>query len=372
MNEPMRNSRFAAITALFTMFLSILNPRLLCVRAFQIPRGTRRTFQSSSLQSFVSRGQMTMWGEDPQGNKPAIPTTRDSRQTRPNPVVDGDGRRIRQRREDSGGDSSFDDWGNSRDSGLTRGRRSDRDSFNNDWDTPPAPSRRSNNAQSYDNWGDSNPSPSNDGWDDFDASPPRRNPRGGRGGDRGGRGGRGGRGRGGRGRGRNDRGERFDRGSKFTSRNQEQKKDAAELKTNLRALEKAGFVHLYGLAPVINALAVKKRDLVGQDSIVDIDLLHGEDLEHEKRQRERKPEAQFSPWLFVQENMQYGSGGKTGDKAVTAKQVEELARENDVPVAYVDKGVLNTLCGSRPHQVSRYRGLFIHIALWIFFGNPCS
>jgi len=126
------------------------------------------------------------------------------------------------------------------------------------------------------------------------------------------------------------------------------------MKTNLNALEKAGYVHLYGLAPVINALTSKRRNLVTPDTYIDLDLLEGEDLEHEKRQRERKPEAQFSPWLFVQENMKFGAGGKVGDKAVTAKEVEQLAIENSVPVAYVDKGVLNTLCGSRPHQVSSH------------------
>jgi hypothetical protein len=125
-------------------------------------------------------------------------------------------------------------------------------------------------------------------------------------------------------------------------------------------LEKAGYMHLYGLAPVINALTVKKRDFVSQDSIVDIELLNGEDLEHENRQRERKPQAQYSPWLFVQENMQYGSGGKTGDKADTAKEVEQLAKDNNVPVAYVDKGVLNALCGSRPHQVRSYIIRLLH------------
>ena len=43
---------------------------------------------------------------------------------------------------------------------------------------------------------------------------------------------------------------------------------------------------------------------------------------------------------------------------MTAEQVEELAKENNVPVAYVDKGVLNTLCGNRPHQVSYWHMCF--------------
>jgi len=35
--------------------------------------------------------------------------------------------------------------------------------------------------------------------------------------------------------------------------------------------------------------------------VIDLDQLKGEDLDHEMMQRERKPEAQFSPWLFVHE-----------------------------------------------------------------------
>ena len=113
------------------------------------------------------------------------------------------------------------------------------------------------------------------------------------------------------------------------------------------------FVHLYGLAPVINALKANKRDLKSVDSLVDLDLLQGEDLEHEMKQRDRKPEAQFTPWLLIQDNMKNGSfGGKTGDKAAVAQEVEQLAKDMEVPIAYVDKGVLNALCGSRPHQVN--------------------
>jgi 21S rRNA (GM2251-2'-O)-methyltransferase len=129
--------------------------------------------------------------------------------------------------------------------------------------------------------------------------------------------------------------------------------DSQERKTNLRALEAAGFEHLYGLAPVVNALKANKRDFNNVDSMVDLDTLEGEDLENEKKQRERKPEAQFTPWLFVQETLgKNGSlGGKTDAKAATAQEVEELAKQHDVPVAHVDKGVLNSLCGNRPHQV---------------------
>jgi len=44
------------------------------------------------------------------------------------------------------------------------------------------------------------------------------------------------------------------------------------------------------------------------------------------------------------------SSGRLGGKVGMVEELERLAAERDVPVARVDKGVLNTLCGSRPHQ----------------------
>jgi len=129
-------------------------------------------------------------------------------------------------------------------------------------------------------------------------------------------------------------------------RGPEKKKD--EKKINMKALEGAGFVHLYGLSSVLNALKADRRDFARPESFIDIDQLKGEELEHELKQRERKPEAQFSPWLFVQEKS--ARGGRSADKAIAAEQVEQLAEERDVPIARVDKGVLNTLSGNRPHQ----------------------
>ena len=113
--------------------------------------------------------------------------------------------------------------------------------------------------------------------------------------------------------------------------NQQKEQDAGNVqdrKINLRALEGAGFVHLYGLAPIINFLKANKRDLKNVESIVDLDLLEGEDLEHKLKQRDQKLEAQFTTWLFVKENMKYGSsGGKTGDKAAAAQEVEQIANQ---------------------------------------------
>ncbi|GAX13696.1 21S rRNA (GM2251-2'-O)-methyltransferase [Fistulifera solaris] len=130
--------------------------------------------------------------------------------------------------------------------------------------------------------------------------------------------------------------------------NQESNKPNNDRRINMRALEGAGFVHLYGLAPVLNALRAGKRDFTRPEDMIDINLLEGDEAEHEMLQRERKPEAQFSPWLFVQE--QKGRTNRSGDKQSQAEEVLELAKLRGLPVAYVDKGVLNTLSNDRPHQ----------------------
>jgi 21S rRNA (GM2251-2'-O)-methyltransferase len=124
-------------------------------------------------------------------------------------------------------------------------------------------------------------------------------------------------------------------------------KEPEELKINMRALEGAGFVHLYGLASCVNALQANRRDFTRPEELIKIDELEGEDLALEMKQRARKPEAQFSPWLFVQDQ---ATSKRTGDKALTAELLVELAKERRIPIATVDKGVLNALSGNRPHQ----------------------
>lgn len=115
----------------------------------------------------------------------------------------------------------------------------------------------------------------------------------------------------------------------------------------MRSLEGAGFVHLYGLASCVNALQANRRDFKQPEQLINIDDLEGEDLKHELAQRERKPEAQYSPWLFVQNQF---ASKRTADKAKAAELVVELAKERGIPIHTVDKGVLNTLSGDRPHQ----------------------
>jgi 21S rRNA (GM2251-2'-O)-methyltransferase len=170
-----------------------------------------------------------------------------------------------------------------------------------------------------------------------------------------------GRGGGGGERGRGRERERFNRNRDESSSSA----DDADRKINMRALEGAGFVHLYGLAPVLNALHANRRDFSRpEDRIIDLDLLQQEGndpeaLEHELKQRERKPEAQFSPCLFVLEQEYHMAaaaagtarkGRRSADKARQAQQVQELARKRGLAIAPVDKGVLNTLSQNRPHQ----------------------
>jgi 21S rRNA (GM2251-2'-O)-methyltransferase len=121
--------------------------------------------------------------------------------------------------------------------------------------------------------------------------------------------------------------------------------DDALKKINLKALDGAGYDHLYGLAPVRNALQAQRREFVPLEN-----RLLADESDHVGNDEDptRRPEAQFRPYLFVQERQQ--RGGRVGDKALQASQVERLAEERGVPIAYVDKGVLNTLSGNRPHQ----------------------
>ena len=153
----------------------------------------------------------------------------------------------------------------------------------------------------------------------------------------------------------NDNGRREDRGGgrggRFSDRSGPTREPRApdDKRINMQALEGAGFVHLYGLASCLNALRADRRDFTNPEDLIDLETLSGEALEHEKMQRERKPEAKFSPHLFVQDRA--GSRGERAlEKAMAAEELERLAGERGIPIATVDKGVLNALSGNRPHQ----------------------
>ena len=128
---------------------------------------------------------------------------------------------------------------------------------------------------------------------------------------------------------------------------------------NMNALEGAGFVHLYGLSSILNALKSERRDLttVQEKSAMVFDNDDEETIAEEEESREPpKPQAQFRPYLFVQERKTFT--GRRGQKADDAEQVLQLAEEHNVPIAEVDKGILNTLSGNRPHQVRTILTIF--------------
>lgn len=259
-----------------------------------------------------------------------------------------------------------------------RGGRSDRSSRGNDnnYNRDQSPQRQTSSWDREDDWRRDN--------NEYRSS---RSSRGGRGGDRGG--GRGGRGRGGRGGrgGRRDtnRGSNNDQqwrrdgpreGNRFGGRPE----DNAP-KIDMKGLEAEGFVHLYGLAPVLSALKANRRDFSPQDQpqattatssgsdYFDDDDDDGNNENNNNdddfnafpseyiprvSQSTIKPEAQFTPWLFLQDRSGGGSSGRSGDKVEAATQVNQLAEERGIPVHYTDKGSLNALSGNRPHQVRAY------------------
>ncbi|KAG7338167.1 RNA methyltransferase [Nitzschia inconspicua] len=149
-------------------------------------------------------------------------------------------------------------------------------------------------------------------------------------------------------------------------------KDTSGVRTiNMNALEGAGFVHLYGISSVLNALSSNKRDLSinvektsGEYDLDDDDdprFQRNSDTEWDDNDDDSdagsmpkppdgdiKPQARFRSYLFVQERQR--DTGRKGNKATAAQQVLELAEQRGVPIAHVDKGILNTLSGNRPHQ----------------------
>ena len=118
----------------------------------------------------------------------------------------------------------------------------------------------------------------------------------------------------------------------------------------MNSLEGAGFVHLYGLSSILNALKANRRDVTSsmeKSEMWEID--DDDDTNTNESSTPPPPQAQFRPYLFVQERA--STSQRRGSKAMSEQQVLELAEEKGVPVAHVDKGILNTLSGNRPHQV---------------------
>ena len=65
-----------------------------------------------------------------------------------------------------------------------------------------------------------------------------------------------------------------------------------------------------------------------------------------------KPEAQTSPHLFIQEGTFDNNkrSFRSNAKVEATSEILSLAKLYELPIVEVDKGILNTLCGNRPHQ----------------------
>jgi 21S rRNA (GM2251-2'-O)-methyltransferase len=125
----------------------------------------------------------------------------------------------------------------------------------------------------------------------------------------------------------------------------------------------------------LNALAANKRSFANpgdeeKDGLLELherlSAVHGIDDEFsmamedeflspdEKREDKRavKPEAKLAPYLFVQEGTLDNTkrSFRSDAKIQASSEIVALAKQYGLPIAEVDKGVLNTLCGNRPHQ----------------------
>ena len=122
-------------------------------------------------------------------------------------------------------------------------------------------------------------------------------------------------------------------------------------KINLRDLEIAGFDHLYGLSSVLNALQANKRNFAPPNNMfIDQDDEYG-GKDNVGTASTIKPEAQLRPYLFVQDPRNtFSSSQRLSDKQIYANKIVGLAEQYNLPIAYVNKGVLNTLSNNRPHQ----------------------
>jgi hypothetical protein len=161
--------------------------------------------------------------------------------------------------------------------------------------------------------------------------------------------------------------DRFDRNAPNDRNNRrrvESSPDDSAPKIDMKGLEAEGFVHLYGLAPILSALRANRRDFAPRKSLDDIAssrLQRSEETDYDadndasekdgSKAKNTKPEAQYTPWLFLQDRSSGGDSGRTGDKLAAAAKVKQLAEGLGIPVAFTDKGSLNALSGNRPHQV---------------------
>ena len=108
---------------------------------------------------------------------------------------------------------------------------------------------------------------------------------------------------------------------------------------NLKLLTDHGFEHLYGLSPVFAALTAA-MDGAGRDFST-ADAVEGDD-EFEDKSRP-------SVTLFVQSRTT-SSSTRSPAKEKSASSILTLAEALNIPTVQLDKGTMNSMTNSRPHQ----------------------
>jgi 21S rRNA (GM2251-2'-O)-methyltransferase len=183
------------------------------------------------------------------------------------------------------------------------------------------------------------------------------------------------------------------RGNNNSYQQQQQQQQLDPNRINMKLLEDvAGFDHLYGIAPVLNALKAGRRDFFtpyennnetrrankrrSSERSDDDDDEENEYYDEENYNDDNgdddddtasprrddsslRPEAQTRPCLFVQAESSSSSSSSESSSTTTMRSAEKaeavakalyLAENMKLPIAYVDKGILNTLSNNRPHQ----------------------
>jgi len=244
-----------------------------------------------SQRNLFSKSKILMWGET--SSRGSNIDNTDERKIKKGIITDEDGREFRSRGsrrddyDDRGTKNDFDDYGNQ--------RRSKRGSRWDDYDGK-LPDNEIDDSRNK----DERPNRRSFRHDDFDQK--RRLTR------------------------YKESGNRSHRNS-FERRTQDEPFNSLSLKTNLRDIENAGFEHLYGVSPVLNALRMNRRDFTFSDDSLDDEL---------------------KPRLFIQEYVT--KSGRNDSKAKLCEEIEYYAGNNGLSIEKKDKGALNSLVGNRPHQ----------------------
>ena len=137
---------------------------------------------------------------------------------------------------------------------------------------------------------------------------------------------------------RERRGDQVDR-PRFGSNDRARRRQDDPERINLRLLSDAGYEHLYGLSPVLNALMAASSG-VGRD----LTAPEPSDIDTPPLPAKSAP----LPTLFVQPPSSVST--RSASKSASTSTILSLASSLSLPVVELDKGTLNSLSGNRPHQ----------------------